>query len=104
MLVAAQIYREELQKKLQATWYDMKYQYFWQGGCEDIEIPNNNYWKKQFVFLDKGYKKLIKKFGGKQVGKLTQNTRLLDGKLHDTVFYEIFREDYLKKGRREANE
>ena len=53
MLVAAQIYREELQKKLQATWYDMKYQYFWQGDCGDIEIPNNNYWKKQFVFLDK---------------------------------------------------
>lgn len=170
MLVAAQIYREELQKKLQATWYDMKYQYFWQGGCNDIEIPNDNYWKKQFVFLDKegnitgyfsynccadtgslnnfglisfidynprfiqsvikhlknilskgcinrieffayedgpankGYKKLVKKFGGKQVGKLTKNTRLLDGKLHDTVFYEIFREDYLKKCWQEEKE
>lgn len=177
MLVAAQLYQQELQQKLRATWYDLKYQYFWQGNCNDIEIPTDNYWKKQFAFLDnegnvtgyfsynycadtnsinnfglisfidynpcfiqsvikhlenilsqghisrieffayedgpanKGYKKLVKKFGGKQVGKLTKNSRLLDGKLHDTVFYEVFREDYLKKNwpkcdgwRREASE
>ena len=53
---------------------------------------------------NKGYKKLVKKFGGKQVGKLTKNSRLLDGKLHDTVFYEVLREDYLKKCWQEANE
>lgn len=163
MLVTAQLYQQELQQKLRATWYDLKYQYFWQGSCNDIDIPNDNTWKKQFAFLDKegnvtgyfsynywpdtctlnnfglisfidynpcfiqsvikhlenilsqghinrieffayedgpankGYKKLVKKFGGKQVGKLTKCSRLLDGKLHDTVFYEIFREDYLKK-------
>ena len=170
MLVAAQLYKEEITRKLRATWYDLKYQYFWQGNCNDIEIPTDNYWKKQFAFLDnkgnvtgyfsynycadtnsinnfglisfidynpcfiqsvikhlenilsqghinrieffayedgpanKGYKKLVKKFGGKQVGKLTKNSRLLDGKLHDTVFYEVFREDYLKKCWQEANE
>lgn len=162
MLVAAQLYREELQQKLRATWYDLKYQYFWQGGCNDIDVPTDNFWKKQFVFLDKegkvtgyfsynycaetrslnnfglisfvdhnprfiqevvkhlenafsqgyinrieffayedgpanqGYQKLVKRFGGKQVGKLTKNTRLLDGKLHDTVFYEIFRWQWLQ--------
>ena len=163
MLVAAQLYKEKITRKLRATWYDLKYQYFWQGGCEDIDIPNNNYWKKQFAFLDnegnvtgyfsynycpeansinnfglisfidynprliqavikhlenalsqghinrieffayednpanQGYQKMIKRFGGKQVGKLIKCSRLLDGKLHDTVFYKIFREDYLKK-------
>lgn len=162
MLVAAQLYKEELHQKLRATWYDIKYQYFWQGSCNDIEFPPENYWKKQFAFLDKdgqvtgyfsynycaetrslnnfglisfidynprfiqaviehlenvlsqgyinrieffayedgpanqGYQKLVKRFGGRQVGKLTKCSRLLDGKLHNTVFYEIFRWQWLQ--------
>lgn len=154
MLVAAQLYKEEVTRKLQATWYSLKYQYFWDGYGSDLDIPTDSYWKKQFVFLDekgevtgyfsynynsntssmnnfglisfidynpkfilaiyehiaaalkngvkrieffayednpanKGYQKLIKRFGGKQVGKLTNNTRLLDNKLHNTLIYEI---------------
>lgn len=162
MLVAAQLYQQELQQKLRATWYDLKYQYFWQGSSNDIDFPSDNTWKKQFAFLDKegnvtgyfsynywpdtrtlnnfglisfinynprfiqavikhleeiffqgyinrieffayedgpanqGYQKLVKRFGGKQVGKLTKCSRLLDGKLHNTVFYEIFRWQWLQ--------
>lgn len=45
---------------------------------------------------NKGYEKIFKKFGGKKVGKLTKNIKLLDGKLHNTLFYEILKEDYLE--------
>ncbi len=47
--------------------------------------------------VNKTYKRLVEKFGGEQVGKLTNNAKLMDGKLHNTVFYEIFRSDYLEK-------
>ena len=38
---------------------------------------------------NEGYAKLVKRFGGKQVGELHQVSCLLDGQLHDTVSYEI---------------
>lgn len=45
---------------------------------------------------NKAYFKLFKKFGGKKVGKLTNNIRLLDGRLHNTILYEILKENYLE--------
>lgn len=47
--------------------------------------------------VNHSYKRLIEKFGGEQVGKLTNNTRLMDGKLHNTVFYELFSGDYFSR-------
>lgn len=49
----------------------------------------------------RGYDKIVKNFGGRRVGKFTRNQKLYDGKLHNTIFYEILREDYenIKKSR-----
>lgn len=41
----------------------------------------------------RGYRKLLKRFGGKEVGKLRNTTLLMDGKLHNMVIFEILRED-----------
>lgn len=40
-----------------------------------------------------GYRKLVKRFGGKEVGYLRQSNKLLDGKLHDSVIFEILKSD-----------
>ena len=51
-----------------------------------------------FVYGDsphlRGYRKLIKRFGGHEVGTLHETTKLPDGKLHDAVIFEIMAEDY----------
>ena len=41
----------------------------------------------------KGYRSFIKRFGGREVGYLRRSTRLMDGKFHDTLIFEILRED-----------
>lgn len=53
MLYPAQLYKEELQKKLTACWYDPKYQYFFSGSYELFNIPNDALWRRDFVHLDK---------------------------------------------------
>ena len=47
----------------------------------------------------RSYKRMVKRFGGKQVGKLTNVSRLYDGKLHSSIIFEILREDYEKTDR-----
>lgn len=44
----------------------------------------------------RGYDKLVKRFGGARVGYLKQNVKLLDGKVHDSIIYEILKENYIK--------
>lgn len=39
------------------------------------------------------YRRYIKKYGGRECGYFRKDTMLMDGKLHDTVFFEIIRED-----------
>lgn len=41
----------------------------------------------------KGYRSFIKRYGGRECGYFRQQCRLLDGKLHDSVCFEILRED-----------
>lgn len=41
----------------------------------------------------KGYQSFIKRFGGIQAGYLRRTCRLMDGELHDSVTYEVCRED-----------
>ena len=161
MLVPAQLYREELKKRIISTWYNLEYQYYWQSYNNGPDFEDNNIYTRQFAFLSndkitgyfsysldnsskslynmgilsfekvnykfikavlahikwlfderiidrieffayednpaiKGYDKIIKRFGGKRVGKLTRSQKLYDGKLHNTILYEILREDYEK--------
>lgn len=42
----------------------------------------------------RGYRYFVKKFGGKEVGYLHDASKLLDGKLHDIVIFEILAKDY----------
>lgn len=43
-----------------------------------------------------GYKKLIKRFGGNEVGVLHDTRLLQDGKIHDSAIFEIMRANFLK--------
>lgn len=159
MLVPAQLYKEELKKKIISTWYNLEYQYYWQSYNNEPTFEDNNIYNRQFAFVEdekitgyfsysidnsskslynmgllsfdkpnykfikailthikwlfdekiidrieffayednpaiKGYDKILERFGGKRVGKLTRSQKLYDGKLHNTILYEILREDY----------
>ena len=41
-----------------------------------------------------GYRKFIKKYGGKECGYFRQFLKLLDGKIHDGVHFEILKEEF----------
>lgn len=43
----------------------------------------------------RGYRNFCKKYGGREVGTLKQTTLLMDGKIHDTVIFELMAEDYI---------
>ena len=46
----------------------------------------------------RGYRKFIKRHGGKECGYYRQDTKLQDGKLHDSVAFEILRDEFHKNG------
>ena len=52
-----------------------------------------------FAFSDnpviKHYYNFINRFGGREVGILKESVLLMDGKLHDSVMFELFAKDYL---------
>lgn len=74
-----------------------------------IQVVDNIFMKFNFNRIEwwayadnpaiRGYDALIKRYGGIRAGYLKQNVKLLDGKLHDTIIYEILREDYIKNRR-----
>lgn len=43
----------------------------------------------------KHYYNFINRFGGREVGILKESALLMDGKLHDSVMFELFAKDYL---------
>ncbi len=45
---------------------------------------------------EKIYKKFIKRYGGRKVGYLKNDIKLIDGIFYDNIIYEIMREDYIK--------
>ena len=45
--------------------------------------------------IEKAYDRLIKKYGGRIVGILKKDVKLIDGEIYDRKIYEIFAEDYL---------
>lgn len=53
MLHPAQLYKEELQRKLISCWYEEKYQWYFGESSFTYELANNNDFKHEFVHLDK---------------------------------------------------
>ncbi len=51
-----------------------------------------------FAYADnpaiKTYRKFIVKYGGREIGEYKRTARLQDGKWHDGVMFELFREDF----------
>ena len=51
MLYPAQLYKEELKKKLISCWYDPKYRYYFGGDRHEFNVPDNTDWRQDFVHL-----------------------------------------------------
>lgn len=167
MLKPAQLYKDELNKKMIEGWYDLSNMYYHGGpGSYELDFGDSNEnchsfvsvkrkqfgveiidtiigfisyevdWEAMsvdnfgFISFDKGnvevvrdavqcmrdlfikysmnrvawscysdnpalddYRKLVKRFGGRESGHLRQVRKLMDGKLHDSVIFEILRSD-----------
>ena len=52
MLYPAQLYREELKCKLISCWYKPEYDYFFLGEYQEYNVPDNAYWRRDFVHLN----------------------------------------------------
>ena len=46
----------------------------------------------------RGYRRFIKKAGGREVGTFKEVAKLQDGRLHDKTFFEILHSDWVNKG------
>lgn len=53
MLYPAQLYREELKRKLIECWYKPEYDYYFCGEYSEFTVPDNTDWRRDFVHLDK---------------------------------------------------
>jgi RimJ/RimL family protein N-acetyltransferase len=53
MLYPAQLYKDELKRKMTSCWYKAKYQYFFDGWYQEWEISNDGNSFREFVHLDK---------------------------------------------------
>lgn len=51
MLYPAQLYREELKRKLISCWYKPEYSYYFCGGYREFDVPDNTDWRRDFVHL-----------------------------------------------------
>ncbi len=96
MLYPAQLYREELKRRLVAAWYDDKYKYYFSGSGYELNLPDNNETRHDFVHLDKdgnvdGYfsyqidwhSKSLYNFG--LIGFAKDNTMFLRDCVHDIM-------------------
>lgn len=52
MLYPAQLYREELKRKLIGCWYKPEYDYYFLGDYREFSVPDNTDWRRDFVHLD----------------------------------------------------
>lgn len=53
MLYPAQLYKEELKRKLIGCWYKPKYDYYFMGEYNEFNVGDNAYWRTDLVHLDK---------------------------------------------------
>lgn len=51
-----------------------------------------------------GYRKFIKRCSGRECGYARQNAKLMDGKMHDSVFFEVLACEFKKRGESKKNE
>ena len=65
--------------------------------CDVFEVYHMNK-MEFFCYADnpalRGYRNFIKKYGGKECGYFRQITKLRDGKLHDSVCFEIMASEF----------
>lgn len=52
MLKPAQLYKEELKRKLIECWYNPKYEYYFLGDYREFTVPDNTDWRRDFVCVD----------------------------------------------------
>ena len=52
MLVPAQLYKEELKRKLVECWYKPEYDYYFLGDYREFTVPDNTDWRRDFVCLN----------------------------------------------------
>lgn len=52
MLYPAQLYREELKRKLTECWYKPEYDYYFLGDYREFTVPDNTDWRRDFVHLN----------------------------------------------------
>lgn len=161
MIRPAQLYRDEISRKMIDTWYDEKYMYYYDtSGKYENTIPDNCNYQRHFASIDKNgnligyigysfddysgyakwfgilsftdepnpefgldvlrvfddifykfsmnriefsvfadnpviksYRAFIKRYGGKEVCTLRETNRLMDGRMHDSVIFEILYQD-----------
>ena len=68
--------------------------------CDIFEKYNMNrmsWWCYEDNPAIRGYRNFIKKHGGRECGYLRQYSRLQDGKLHDSVLFEILADEFRNK-------
>jgi hypothetical protein len=53
MLYPAQLYKEELKRKLIGCWYKPEYDYYFLGDYREFTVPDNTDWRRDFVHLNK---------------------------------------------------
>lgn len=61
---------------------------FFKYNCRRVE-----FWCFEDNPAIKGYRAFIKRFGGREVGKLNRVCKLMDGEFHNSVIFEILAED-----------
>lgn len=52
MLVPAILFKDKLNELLVSTWYNPEYMYFWSESYCTFDFETNDYWKRQFAFID----------------------------------------------------
>lgn len=89
MIKPAILYQYALTEKYSEIMYDNVYQFNRLEWCCFADNP-----------AIKGYRNFINRCGGKEVGYLKATNVLMDQKLHDSVIFEIMKEDFkpIKKG------
>lgn len=53
MLYPAQLYREELKRKLISCWYLPKYKWYFLNEFREFNVPEDTNWRRDFVYLNK---------------------------------------------------
>lgn len=80
---------------------NLNFVFSWDMKCFFDELfINRNFRKVKFHGIlqnpaTKGYRKIVKKLGGREVGILKEQKRLTDGKYYDEIIFELYRDGYL---------